>query len=844
MTIIFEYATKNIQDISQEFGTSIDQGMKTAEASLRLAKFGSNHLRLQEVVAWQVLFRQLRSGFVYLLFGAVGITLFLGEWTNSLMILAVLVINTGLSFYQEYSSEKTAKLLQQFALPRAKVWRDGKMTQLTADKLVPGDVVYLQTGDKVPADLRLFKANNLQIDETVLTGESVPVNKIAVETKSRPQTYHKAVNLVFSGTDVLKGEAVGIVIATGRQTAFGQIAKLTVETRKVSNFEKNIDRFSRFILKLVGLTLGLVLLAHLLIGHGRVNFLELIVFAVALTVSVVPEALPLVTTFSLSIGARKLAKKNVIVKRLSAIEDLGGVEILCSDKTGTLTQNRLTIAGVYSLAKQPTLWLANLASDFSLKKKVEPFDLALEKGLTILEQADLQKTKILQQEAFDPRTRTNAVMVQIGNKTLLVRRGAPEAIIDSCRKLAGVDKEEFNHWLKTNGQQGHRVLAVGYKEIKDLDLKRLDFRQELSKNDFTFAGAIAFVDPLKKSAFMVSQQARKLGVRVVIITGDGPEVAGAVAYKIGLIDSSDQVITGKQWHTSSSAAKESMLTQYSVFARVSPEDKFAIIQALSKRYNVGFLGEGINDAPALKIAGVSVVVDSAADIAREAADIICLQKDLKVLIEGIREGRRIFTNTTKYLQSTLASNFGNFFAVAVASLMINFLPMLPIQILLVNLLSDTPMVAIATDTVNDQELQSPRKYRTKGIVTIAILLGLVSTVFDFIFFGLFYRISPGVLQTNWFIGSILTELVLFFSIRSQGLFIKAQRPSWGLIITSLVAGILTIGLPFTTWGQRVFRFTPPSVSHLQLILGLVVVYFLVSEAVKLLFYKSRLSHSL
>lgn len=392
--------------------------------------------------------------------------------------------------------------------------------------------------------------------------------------------------------------------------------------------------------------------------------------------------------------------------------------------------------------------------------------------------------------------------------------------------------------IEKEGRQGHRVLAVSFKRMDHLK-ESAHLVLSAKDSDFIFSGIISFVDPIKASSLRAVKKAEQLGVRLMILTGDIPYVAGAVAKKMGLIDSPEKVITGEKWHQADRAQKERYLSEYSVFARVSPEEKFDIIQSLRERYAVGFLGEGINDAPALKIAGVSLVVDSAADIAREAADIILLKKNLEVIIDGIQEGRKVFANTIKYIKATLASNFGNFFAVATASLMIDFLPMLPIQILLVNLLTDKPLISVSTDSVDRVELQSPKKYEVREIVIVSIILGMVSMVFDFIFFGLFYRISPEVLQTNWFIGSVLTELVFIFSVRTRWFFAKAVPPSKFLFFLSITIFLLTIGLPFTNLGQEIFKFTPPTTTHLIGILALVVIYFMISEAVKVMYYKKE-----
>ncbi len=835
---IFEYSTKNIPDIISELGSDLVQGLNKKDVYLRLQKFVHNLLKLKETTGWHIFFRQFKSTFVYLLLGAMGITIALGEMVDTAMIFLFIVINTGLGFYQEYSTEKTAQILNKFTLPKAKVLRNGKTERITANHLVPGDIIILETGDKVPADVRLIEQNNLSIDETVLTGESIPVFKKAESLKKIPFSYHQAENLAFSGTDVLKGKAKAIVLTTGKNTAFGKIAKLTGESKKISDFEKGISHFSRFILKLISITLVIVFITHLLISQNGVDVFELIVFSIALTVSVIPEALPLVTTFSLARGAHRLAKKKVIVKRLSAVEDLGGIEILCSDKTGTLTKNELKITNIYSNNPRETIWLGNLASSFELKQKIEPFDIALEAGLDVEQKKKIQKVQKIAEEPFDPKIRKNIVLVKDEDSYILIERGAPEAIILRCLNINEKTQENIEDWTKKEGQQGHRVLAIAYKRINNVE-KKNNLSSLAEGENLIFSGIISFVDQIKESAFDAVKNAKQLGIRLVIITGDSPEVAGTVAKEIELIDSPKKVITGEKWQKADEGEKEKYLSEYSVFARMSPEEKFDIVQILRKKYTIGFLGEGINDAPALKIAGVSLVVDSAADIAREASDIILLENNLKVIIDGIREGRQVFANTTKYIKSTLASNFGNFFAVATASLIIDFLPMLPIQILLVNLLTDTPMISISTDSVDKTELKSPRKYEVKEIVIVAIVLGLVSAIFDFIFFGLFYRTSPEVLQTNWFIGSILTELVLIFYIRTRSFFAKTSRPSESLIYLSIMIFILTIGLPFTNFGQKIFRFTPPTMTHLVWILSIVVIYFIISETVKLMYYKNK-----
>ncbi|OGY43247.1 MAG: hypothetical protein A3B89_00885 [Candidatus Buchananbacteria bacterium RIFCSPHIGHO2_02_FULL_40_13] len=809
------------------------KGLSSKSAKELLKKHGPNILSEIQLKWWKILSRQFKSSFIYLLIAASLITIGLGEYLEALMMILFLSINAGLGFFQEYRTEKTVQLLKQYVVSRVKVLRDGIKVVIKDEELVLGDIIFLETGDKIPADVYFLDLEHLSVDESILTGESTPVDKQAGSLKKPAKDYYQAVNLGLAGTAILIGEAKAVVIGTGRQTAVGKIASLATEVKHTSNFEKGILKFSNFILKLVIVTLIIVFLANILIKGERADAAELLIFTIALTVGVIPEALPVVTTFSLSRGARNLAKKKIIVKRLSAVEDLGSIEILCADKTGTLTQNKLSVANIYAqkTTDKEILFQANLASNFKQPKKLEPFDIALWKKLNKSEQREVGRYQLLNEDVFDPRIKRNIALVTKKNETLLITRGAVEAIIPLCPSLTPVETDRIYKWFRTEGHLGRRTIAIAIKTNPES-------KNNLSnEKDFDFLGIVSFADSIKPSTYQVAKKARSLGVKIKIITGDSPEVAGAVAYKIGLIEAPANVLLAENWEKFNAKKKIEALEKYSVFARVSPEQKYSLVEALQTRYEVGFLGEGINDAPVLKAAGVSLVVESASDIAKETADILLLKKDLSVILNGIEEGRKIFANTTKYIKTTLVSNFGNFFAVAAASLLVDFLPILPLQILLINLLSDFPMIAIASDSVDTSELKSPKKYEIKDIIIFSIVLGLLSTVFDFIFFSLFYRVSPAVLQTNWFIGSILTELVLIFSIRTKFFFLAAQKPSVLLSALSLVAALATVFIPLTLWGQQIFSFSRPTINHLLIIFSVVIAYFIGTEILKLMFYK-------
>ena len=733
-------------------------------------------------------------------------------------------------FYQEYRSEHTARLLQSYIVSLAKVYRDGKVKQVNKRELVRGDIVILETGDKVPADMRLIESRNVTIDESILTGESSPAQKQSEPLNTPPDIY-SARNLVFEGTLVVGGSARGIVIATGKESIMGNVARLTLETSKESGFSKGISRLSTFILRLVVGTLVFVFLGQVFIKGRAVDIGKLVLFSIALSVSVIPEALPIVTTFSLSRGALRLAKNKVVVKRLSAIEDLGGIQVLCTDKTGTITENALTVADLMPGSFKETIVYASLAGQNGNKKR-EPFDKALMKKLTEEEKKELARCIYHSEIPFDPVKRRSGAIVQFQEKTLFIIRGAPEEVAAAAPAVF-CKREEIEEWAAFQGHLGRRVLAVAFLEMP----QHWEENEEYDEKNLQLAGLISFVDPIKKSTISTIKKAEKLNVSVRLITGDSREVAGAVAKEIGLISDEHSVITGAEFMAMPLRKQSEAVDMYHVFARVLPEQKFHIVSLLQQKYEVGFLGEGINDAPALKVAGVSLVVQSASDVAREAADILLLQKDLHVIIDGIAEGRQVFVNTIKYIKATLASNFGNFYAVAISSLLIDYLPMLPVQILLVNLLSDFPMISIATDTVDKHETASPQSYHIKDIALIALFLGIVSTVFDFLFFAIFMRISPEALQTNWFIGSVLTELAFLFSIRTRLPFFKAKRPSFYILFLTGAAAITTLALSFTQFGHTVFNFISPSAYHLKIIFSLTALYFIASEVVKFFYYR-------
>ncbi|MEK9151067.1 MAG: HAD-IC family P-type ATPase [Patescibacteria group bacterium] len=814
---------------------STEAGLSEHSAAERLSAAGPGSLETGTFTLIGMIKRRARSSFLYLLLAAAGLSYFLGDHLEALLIILFIAINVGLETYQEYHSEKAVRLLKRYLVMHVRVRRGGETMTVESGHVVPGDIVLVEAGDRLPADMRFIAANGLMADESLITGESAATHKTAATLAVSPAEMYEADNIGFAGTVVTAGRGEAVVFATGRETALGDIVSLTVENRHKTDFEKGIAEFSSFIVKLVLLTLALVFLANVLIKGDSINMAELLIFSLALAVSVVPEALPVIVTVALSRGALRLAGKKVIVKRLSAIEDLGSIEILCTDKTGTLTENLLSISRVQAKDEAGCLRLALAASleePEHRRKLHDAFDLALWQKLSPTERATVKQMRRLDTIPFDPERRRNSVLLEMadGQREIVVR-GAPEEIIRLSHNVDTYTAKHLLQWMGEVGRSGERVLAVARRPFPEKRRFTLYAEQHLE-----FVGLISFSDRLKKTARDTIRKAEALNVQVKILTGDSKEVAGAVGYTVGLLKHPEDVLTGKELAAMTYEERRRTVFSSAVFARISPREKYEIIKMLQEERVVGFLGEGINDAPALKIADAGLVVQGAADIAQEAADVVLLEKSLETVIDGIKEGRTIFANILKYLKITLTSNFGNFYSVALASLFLPFVPLLPIQILLLNLLSDFPMIAIATDTVDAEEMEKPKNYQVHTIVLAAILFGGVSSFFDFMLFGMFAKVSPEALQTAWFVLSVITEVVLIFSLRTRFAFFRARRPSFMLMFLSLAVLVAAVLIPFIPFGADVFHFIRPDMSFVMIIAILSVGYFVATEAVKHFYY--------
>lgn len=830
-TTFQDIATRSSEDALRLLASSATEGLPPEQAAQRLTEYGPNELSGVQTKALDILLRQFRSSFIYLLLAASAVALALREYLDAAVVFLFLVINAGLGFFQEYRAEHALQLLKQFIERRTRVRRGGATVTVPVREIVPGDVVLLSAGDMIPADGCFIRAQGVAVDESPMTGETAPVDKRGGPLTTAPLDIYGAANIGFTRTTLVAGDAELLVFATGNQTAVGEIARTMRAAETPSAFELGVSRFSAFILKLVGVTVPLVFLLHALVTDSAVSTGEFLLFAIALTVSAIPEALPLVTTISLSRGALALAKKHVVPRRLSALEDLGSINVLATDKTGTITENSLSIAGVYGeRASVLRCALMPPLARTTASAQDRGYDAAIVAGDDGALRSQLSSVSLVGELPFDPVRKRATVLVRLNGRDLLVSRGAPE------RLYAGTaDEAAALAWAAAEGQKGRRVLAVACSEVSSADSHVLSTDQE---RNMAPVGILSFADPLKPSTRAAVREAERLGVRVKILTGDSREVAGWVGVETGLTDDAREVLLGDEFDRMSAEERTAAVERYDVFARTTPTQKFEIVKTLEQTHLVGFLGEGFNDAPALKMAHVGLAVQGASDIAQDASDVVLLNQSLEVIVDGIREGRKIFANTMKYIRATLTANVGNFYALAFSALFIPYLPMLPVQILLLNLMSDFPMIAIAADSVDDAELARPRGYQVGELTAIAVVLGAISTLFDFAFFGYFVGFDdPGVLQTMWFIGSVLTELVLLFSIRTTLPFWRSKPPSATVFwLTLLVMGAAVV-LPFIHPLRELFGFVAPTPHQLGMAFVLVALYFASTETAKLVFYR-------
>src|SRR5579872_56499 len=829
------YANSSIEDVLKKLETS-SKGLSQPQANKRLTENGRNELQNSTITWIDVLKNQLKNPFLLIFIVIAIIYVFTKEYTESVILLIIMFVNTIIGFYQEYHSNRAMELLKSYLQSNIVVHRNGKDEVIQTNQLVPGDIIKLSAGDIVPADCRLIATENCTIDESMLTGESMPVKKMHELSDKKITAVHDAYTLAYAGTVMLDGDATAVVYATGRQTQMGSIATLATHAIVKSNLTKGTMQLAEIVLGLVVLSLALVLVADIFFKPGQLLFINFLLFAGALAITAVPSALPIVITFCLTKGAMTLQKHKMIVKRLSAIEDLGGIEVFCCDKTGTLTENRLSVNDVYSNDKEDILFFAALARPIleqAKKNVLSGFDHAVMDALDDEHKKALHDYSIVEELPFTYERYRTITFVEKNKQYALITKGPIEYILPLCSKLPQQETAALTAWVQEHEAQGNRVLALAIKNIDKLfkseDIEKYD-------KEYETIGLLSFADPLKDTAAEAVKKAEALGVGIKVLSGDSADVCFAIAHQLGLEDKRENVVLGADFGQASEQQKKSLAYDKTIFARVTPQQKYEIITYLQEKYSVGYLGDGINNAPALKSAQVGMVVNTAAGVAREAAEIIMLQKSLLNVLLGIEEGRKIIINTLKYIKITISCNIALFYALIFSSLLIDYLPMLPLQLLFLDLISDFPLISISTDAVSKHELQKPLHYSMKEIWFITFLFGFVRLPFDFLVFMIF-KSQPALLQTSWFVASALFQFVLIFSLRTKILFCRKPYPSLTLVGLCCIAVAIVLILPFTGLGHLIFSFVRPSLHDISVLLSIVAAYFVTTEIVKLLYYR-------
>jgi Mg2+-importing ATPase len=833
-----------IETVLAELAARAD-GLSQIEADQRLLRLGPNRRSdVGAITPLGLLLNQFRSPLVILLLFAMTLSLFLGETTDGVIVLAIVLGSALLGFLQEYRAGHAVAKLLAVIQTRVTVLRDGREVDLPQDVLVPGDVVVLAAGAAVPADCRIVHSTDLFVDESTLTGESYPAEKGAGELPGDTPLAKRS-NAVFQGSHVVSGTGRAVVVQTGAHTLFGEIAERLRLRPPETEFERGLRRFGGLLIQI---TMILVIAIFGINVFLQRPVVDSFLFALALAVGLTPELLPAIVSLTLARGAQQMAASRVIVRRLNSIEDFGSMNVLCSDKTGTLTEGVVRLHAALDAdggASDELFLYAQLNAGFE-----SGFPNPIDEALRRLPCPDRGAYAKVDEVPYDFIRKRLSVVVKrttpsADTRHTMITKGALRNVLDVCvdaQTLIGPGaartvpiaevRPALRERYETYSEQGYRVLGVAVRDVTDDPIINKDDEQQM-----TFIGFLLLEDPPKAGALDAITELKRLGVALKIITGDNRLVAGRMGRHMGV--ERPTVLTGEELRGLSDTAVLQRVGEVDIFAETEPNQKERILAALRKAGNVvGYLGDGINDASALHTADVGISVEGAVDVAKEAADIVLLERDLGVLAQGVRLGRQTFANTLKYVFITTSANFGNMVSMAGASLFLPFLPLLPKQILLNNFLSDVPSMTIATDRVDREQVDRPRRWDIRFIRNFMLVFGLVSSVFDYLTFGaLLYwlRATEREFQTGWFIESLMTELFIVLVVRTRGRFYRSRPGRLLLVSTLLVAGT-TVFLPYTPLGA-LFGFVPLPPLFVLLLLGITGGYLVASEMVKAWFFR-------
>jgi len=825
-----------ISELLQQLGTT-PQGLTTEDAGERLKKFGANRLKPQKRLrTLSILVAQFKSPIILILLFAAGLSFFLRDPTDAFIILAIVLVSGLLGFWQEQGAANAVEKLLAIVQIKAVVLRDGNPQEIHIEEIVPGDVVALSGGGSIPGDCLILESKDLFVNEAALTGETYPAEK-AVGVLPPETPLSQRTNALFMGTHVMSGTAKAVVVRTGTETEFGTVSERLKLRPIETEFERGVRRFGYFLMEI---TLMLVIAIFAINVYLARPILDSFLFSLALAVGLTPQLLPAIISINLAHGAKRMAREKVIVKRLASIENFGSMNVLCSDKTGTLTQGVVHLKAaldVHGEESEKVLFYAYLNSFFETG-----FASPIDEAIRIHRQFDLSGYRKFDEVPYDFVRKRLSIVVSKSGAHLMVTKGALMNVLDACSSVetpegkivhrAAVQKQ-IQDLFENLSNKGYRTLGVAYRDVGSDPLITRDHEA-----DMTFLGFLAVFDPPKPGIIEAISHLKHLGVSLKIITGDNHLIAATISQQIGLSD--PQILSGPELRRMSDEALLRKVNNVDVFAEVEPNQKERIIIALRKAGNViGYMGDGINDASALHAADASISVDSAVDVAKEAADILLLEKDLGVLVQGVREGRKTFANTLKYVFMATSANFGNMFSMAGASLFLSFLPLLPKQILLTNLMTDFPEMAIATDSVDSVMVEQPRRWNITFIRQFMITFGILSSAFDFLTFGVLLLIlhaPTDLFRTGWFVESVISASLIVLVIRSRGPFFKSMPGRYLLLATLVIVGV-TLIFPFTPLAG-IFGFQPLPMLFLFVLGGIVVFYIFSAEMVKRVFYKN------
>ena len=772
------------------------------------------------------------------------------EWLTINIILVMIVASSVMSFIQAQRSNNAASKLASMIANTATVYRDGATREVDNTELVPGDIIRLSAGDMIPADIRFLSTKDTFVAQSALTGESAPIEKFANSRMTEADSITDFRNVGFMGSDIVSGSATAVILQTGNNTYFGSMAKSITNEKGKNSFERGVSSVSRLLIRMIVIMVPLVFIVN---GFMKQDWSTSLLFAISIAVGLTPEMLPVVMTSTLATGAVQMSRKKVIVKNLGAIQTFGEMDILCTDKTGTLTEDKITIERYLTPDNQNSddvLRYAYLNSTLQTGLKSE-IDVAV---INRAERNNVDITGIteIDEIPFDfARRRMSVVLQEKNGKKLLITKGAVEEMLNISSHISIKGKtyklsDEYERLaMKTyerHNNEGLRMLAVAIKPLPHHDTEKFGVADEA---DMTLVGFIGFFDPPKESAKSAVEALKRNGVHTVVLTGDSLGVAKLVCEKVGI--STHRALTGKDIESMNDKALVEAARDCELFAKLSPTEKERVVRVLQEAgHTVGYMGDGINDAPPLHQADVGISVDTAVDIAKETSNIILLEKDLAVLNVGITEGRRTFGNVTKYIKLAVSSNFGNMISVMFASVLLPFLPMLPIQILVQNLLSDASVIGMPFDRVDPEYLKEPRKWSPRSITTFMVFMGITSSVFDIATFAILWFIfgfnnieSAPSFWAGWFVVGCLTQMFVFLIARTGKIPFIQSRPGWPLVLSTVSVSIAACLIAFTPFAGT-FQMTPLSLAFVPWLIAILIAYFLSVQGIKKLY--KRLFH--